>query len=141
MIKEIFVNMHVKDLEKTKKFFKALGFTFNPQFTDEKAASLILGDNIYAMLITEKFFETFIPGREISNAKKVTETLNALSVDSRKKVDEIINKAIKAGGKEYRTASDYGWMYSRSFEDLDGHIWEILHLDKSKMPKEMADKK
>lgn len=135
MVGQIFVNLAVKDLKKTMEFFTKLGFKFNPQFTDENAACVIIGENIFAMLLVEKFFKTFIPNKEISNAKVNTEVLNALSVESRAKVDEMIKKAVEAGGKEYRQAQDYGWMYGRAFEDLDGHIWEIFYADESQIPK------
>ena len=135
MAKQIFVNLHVKNLNKTKKFFSKLGFKFNPKFTDKNAACMIIGKNIFSMLIVEKYFKTFIPRKKISNAKKNAEVLNALSVESRKKVDQMISKAIKSGGKEYRKAQDYGWMYGRAFEDINGHIWEAFYMDESKMPK------
>ena len=139
MVKQIFVNLPVKDLNKTKGFFSKLGFEFNPKFTDGNAACLIIGENIYAMLIVDKFFKTFIK-KEIADAKKTTEVLLALAVESRKEVDEIIEKAIKSGGKEPRDKQDYGWMYGRAFEDLDGHIWEVFYMDESKMPDEMKNK-
>lgn len=133
MARQIFVNLPVKDLDKTMGFFKKLGFSFNPQFTDENAACLIIGDNIYAMLLVEKFFKSFT-SKEISNAHHNTEVINAISVDSREKVDEMIERAIEAGGKEPREPQEHGWMYGRSFEDLDGHQWEVFWMDESKMP-------
>ena len=135
MPKQIFVNLSVKNLNKTKKFFSKLGFKFNPQFTDKNAACMIIGKNIFSMLIVERFFKTFIPKKNISNAKKNAEVLNALSVESRKKVDEMIAKVIKAGGREYRKAQDYGWMYGRAFEDINGHIWEVFYMNIKKAPK------
>lgn len=132
-MRNIFVNLPVKDLEKTKEFFSKLGFSFNPQFTDEKAASLIISENIYAMLITEEYFKTFTK-KEIADATKTTEVINALSVESREVVDEMVDKAIAAGGRVNRDPDDYGWMYSKSFEDLDGHIWEILWIDENNIP-------
>ena len=134
MIKQIFVNLPVKDLNKSIDFFTKLGFTFNPEFTDEKATCMIIGENIYAMLLVEKFFSSFVK-KPIINAKKDIEVINALSVESRAKVDEIMNKVIKAGGKEPKPAQDYGWMYSRAFEDLDGHVWEIFFMDYANKPK------
>ena len=134
MAKQIFVNLPVKDLDKTMAFFKKLGFTFNPTFTDKNAACMIIGEDMYAMLILEKFFKTFIK-KEISNAKKSTEVLIALSLNSKKEVDHMMSRAIKAGGNESRKPQDLGWMYSRSFEDLDGHIWEPFNMDESKRPK------
>ena len=141
MATKIFVNLPVKDLKKTVEFFTKLGFTFNPQFTDKNAACMIIDKNIYSMLIVEKFFKTFIPKKKISDAKKNTEVLNALTLETRLKVDEMIRKVIAAGGKEYRKVQDLGWMYARAFEDLDGHIWEIFFMDENKMPQEMKNKK
>ncbi|MBI4151373.1 glyoxalase/bleomycin resistance/extradiol dioxygenase family protein [Candidatus Woesearchaeota archaeon] len=141
MINQIFVNLPVKELTKTKKFFSSLGFAFNPQFTDEKAACLILGKNMYAMLLQEKFFTIFIPHKTISNARQSTEVLTALNVESRDAVDEMIEKVVNAGGKEYRQAQDHGWMYARAFEDPDGHVWEVFSADESKMPPEMKKRK
>lgn len=134
MIKQIYVNLCVKDLDKTVKFFTHLGFTFNAQFTNKDATCMILGENIYAMFLVPEFFKTFIPGKEIADAAQVTEVINAMSVESREKVDELITKAIEAGGSEYRTTRDYGWMYGRAFQDLDGHIWEPSYMDESKIP-------
>jgi predicted lactoylglutathione lyase len=128
MTKQIYVNLPVKNLEKSKEFFAKLGFNFNNQFTDEKAACLILGDSIYAMLLEEKFFQTFTK-KEICDAQKHTEVLIALSSDSREEVDEILGKAVEAGGLIYKEAQDHGWMYVRSFADLDGHQWEFLFMD------------
>lgn len=137
MTKQIFVNLPVKDLNKTIEFFTDLGFIFNPQFTDDNATCMIIDENIFVMLLVENFFKNFIPTKKICDAKKNTEVLVALSAESRKKVDEMTDKAIAAGGSEYRNAQDHGWMYSRAFEDIDGHIWEILYMDESKMTEEM----
>jgi hypothetical protein len=138
MAKQIFVNLPVKDLNKAIEFFTKLGFTFNPKFTDENATCMIIGENMFAMLLVEKFFKTFTK-KEISDAKKSTEVLIALSVGSKEKVDEMVNNAIEAGGKEAREPQNYGWMYGRSFEDNDGHIWEILYMDERNMPAEMKN--
>ena len=140
MPRQIFVNLPVKDLNKTIEFFAKLGFKFNPQFTDENATCMIIGENIFAMLLVEKFFKSFIK-KEICDAKKSTEVLLALAVESRREVDEMITKAIKAGGAEPRQAQDHGWMYGRSFEDINDHIWEVFHMDMGKMPEEMKKKK
>jgi len=134
MAKQIFVNLPVKDLDKTISFFTKLGFKFNPTFTDENATCMIISENIYVMLLMEKFFKGFIPGKNINDAEKSTEVLLALAVDNREEVDGMIKNAIEAGAKEYREAQDHGWMYGRAFEDLDGHIWEIFYMDESKMP-------
>lgn len=133
MSKQIFVNLAVKDLKKSVEFFTKLGFKFNPQFTDENATCMIIGDNIFAMLLVEKFFKTFTK-KELVDAHKSVEVLNALSMDSKKEVDEMIGKAVEAGGKEVRK-EDLGWMYGRDFEDLDGHVWEIFHMDITQAPK------
>lgn len=135
MAKQIFVNLPVKDLKKSMGFFTKLGFTFNPQFTDDNAACMIIGENIYSMLLMEKFFKGFTK-KEISDAKKTTEVLIAIDAESREKVDELIRKAVAAGGTIYRDPDDHGWMYSHSFADLDGHQWEVLYMDTNKMPNE-----
>lgn len=127
---QIFVNLPVKDLNATKTFFGKIGFEFNPQFTDENATCMVIGDNMFAMLLVEDFFRTFIK-KEIADATKTTEVLVALSADNREKVDEIVNSAIAAGGTEPREPMDHGFMYQRSFQDLDGHIWEVFYMDPS----------
>ncbi len=135
MAKQIFVNLPVKDLSKSMEFFKKLGFTFNMQFTDERAACLVIGENIFAMLLTESMFQTFTK-KPISDAKKTTEVLIAIDVDTKNDVDTMVKKAVDAGGKTYMEAQDHGWMYQHSFEDLDGHQWEILYTDMSKLPQQ-----
>ena len=130
MTTKIFVNLPAKDLNKTIEFFTKLGFKFNPQFTDENASCMIVGEDIFVMLLVEKFFKTFTQ-KEICDTSKNTEVIVALSVEGREKVDKMINKAIEAGGREYREPQDHGWMYGRSFEDINGHIWEIIYMDKS----------
>lgn len=134
MSKQIYVNLPVKDLNKSVEFFTKLGFTFNPQFTDENATCMIIGENIFAMLLVEKFFKTFT-NKAISDATKTTEVLIAIDVESKAKVDEMVKKAKAAGGTIYMEAKDHGWMYQHSFADLDGHQWEILFADESKIPK------
>jgi predicted lactoylglutathione lyase len=138
---KIFVNLPVKDLKKTMEFFGNLGFKFNPMFTDENAACMVISEDIYSMLLTEKFFKNFIPGREICDTGKSTETLIALSMESRAQVDEMIKKAVAAGGSEYREKQDYGWMYGRAFKDMNGHIWELAYMDMNSIPEEMKNKK
>ncbi len=135
MTTKIFVNLPVKDLSKTIEFFTKLGFTFNPQFTDKNATCMIVGDDIFVMLLVEKFFKTFTK-KEICDTTKDTEVIVALSAESREKVDEMINRVIEAGGRESREPQDHGWMYVRSFQDLDGHLWEIIHMDESVIKKE-----
>ena len=129
MATSIFVNLPVKDLEKSKEFFSKLGYGFNQQFTDEKAACMVISETIYAMLLTEPFFKGFIPNREISDSAKTKEVLLALSADSKQQVDDIAEKAIAAGGKQFRNPEDHGFMFERSFEDLDGHVWEVVWMD------------
>ena len=127
MNKQIFVNLPVKDLARTKTFFGALGFSFNAQFTNELAACMIVSDDIYVMLLTEPFFQGFT-SKAIADASKVTEVLVCLSCDSRAQVDEMVAKAVTAGGKAPREPQDHGFMYGHGFEDLDGHIWELVHM-------------
>jgi predicted lactoylglutathione lyase len=102
---------------------------------------MVISEENYAMLLAEPFFKNFIPGREICDTDKSTETLVALGLESRARVDEIVQKATAAGGSEYREKQDYGWMYGRAFKDLDGHIWEAFHADMNAMPEEMKNKK
>ena len=128
MATNIFINLPVKDLSKSIEFFTSLGYTFNPQFTDEHAACMVISDTIYAMLLTHSRFKDFIK-KEIADSKKTTEVLIALSAESKEKVNELVNKAIAAGAHEAMDAQDHGFMYSRSFEDPDNHIWEILWMD------------
>ena len=129
---QIFVNMHVKDLAKSKAFFEQLRYSFNPQFSDENAACLVISDTIYCMLLTTGHMERFIPkGKSIADATTTTETLLALSCDSKDAVNRIYDKAIAAGATECRPAEDHGFMYARSFNDLDGHIWEVFWMDPS----------
>jgi uncharacterized protein len=135
MITNIFVNLPVKDLNKTVEFFTKLGFTFNPQFTDENATCMIVGKDIFVMLLVEKFFKTFTK-KEISDTTKNTEAIVALSAQSREEVDQMMEKVVNAGGKEARDPQDHGWMYGRSFEDINGHLWEIFYMDESAMKKE-----
>lgn len=132
MATKIFINLPVKDLERSKKFFTHLGYTFNQQFTDDKAACLILGENIYSMLITEPFFQTFTK-KKVSDASTSTEVLIALDADSREEVDDMVKKAVEAGGSVYREPDDHGWMYGHSFADPDGHQWEVLYMDEKKL--------
>ncbi|HLC66443.1 MAG TPA: glyoxalase/bleomycin resistance/extradiol dioxygenase family protein, partial [Candidatus Nanoarchaeia archaeon] len=102
---------------------------------DENATCMVIGENIFAMLLVEKFFKSFTP-KEVVDAKKSTEVLLAVSVESKAEVDDFLSKGLAAGGKEPRKAQDHGWMYGRSLEDLDGHIWEIFFMDESQMPQQ-----
>ncbi|MBN8727710.1 MAG: hypothetical protein J0H15_08410 [Xanthomonadales bacterium] len=130
MSRQIFVNLPVRDLARSKAFFAALGFTFNPRFTDEKAACMVIGEGIYAMLLVEGFFQTFTSKR-IADAGEVAEVMICLSCTSRDEVDELVARAIAAGGRAAREARDHGVMYEHAFEDPDGHIWELAWMDPS----------
>ena len=133
-IRSIFVNLPVKDLKKTIEFFTKLDFTFDPKFTDENATCMIIGKDTFVMLLMENFFKTFIK-KEICDATKDTEVIVALSVESREEVGQMVDKALEAGGTEYREPEDHGWMYVRSFQDINGHLWEIFYMDESAMNK------
>jgi len=135
MATKIFVNLPIKDLNRTVDFFTKLGFSFNPQFTDENATCMIIGEDIFVMLLVEKFFKSFTK-KEICDPTKDAEVIIALSAESREKVDQMINRVIKAGGTESREPQDHGWMYGRSFQDIDGHLWEVIYMDVSALQKE-----
>ena len=126
--RKIFVNLPVKDLDTSMTFFKALGFTFNAQFTDETAACMVISDDIYAMLLTHDKFKQFTP-KAIADATKSSEVLTCLSAESKDAVNKMADAALKAGGQKLLEPQDYGFMYLRSFQDLDGHIWEIIWMD------------
>ncbi|MCA2004780.1 MAG: VOC family protein [Ignavibacterium sp.] len=128
MTRQIFVNLPVKDIARSMQFFRQLGFDFNMQFTDDKAACLVIGENIYAMLLKEEFFKNFTK-KEIADSSKVTEVLIAIDVESKEAVDLLVQKAVRAGGTIYSEPADHGWMYQHSFADLDGHQWEIFYSD------------
>ena len=126
--RKIFVNLPVRDLERTKAFFSALGFRFNAQFTNDDAACMVLSEDGYVMLLTHPFWGRFTR-RAIADTSVVTECLVALSCESREEVDALLGKALGAGGVEAAEGQDMGFMYQRSFYDLDGHHWEIFWMD------------
>ena len=128
MATKIFVNLPVKDLQKSIAFFTALGYTFNPQFTDEAATCMIISEDIYAMLLTHKRFQDFTP-KQICDATKSTEVLICLSCENRTQVDDLVSKAVAAGGTTYSEPKDYGFMYQHCYQDLDGHLWELIYMD------------
>lgn len=128
MSREIFVNLPVRDLQKSMEFFTALGFTYNQQFTDDKAACMIISDKAYVMLLSEQFFRGFTKN-ELADTRTHTEALFALSCESKAEVDQMVRKAIDAGGRHAMDAMDHGFMYGWSFYDLDGHHWEVLWMD------------
>lgn len=126
--RKIFVNLPVRDLQKSMAFFTSLGFEYNRQFTDEKAACMILSEEAFVMLLGEPFFKTFTK-REVCDTTRHTEAINALSCASRAEVDALADKALAAGGTAAMPPQDHGFMYGRSFYDLDGHHWEVLWMD------------
>jgi predicted lactoylglutathione lyase len=130
MATKIFVNLPVKNLKRSVDFFTKLGFTFNPQFTDETATCMIIGEDNYVMLLTEEKFKTFTP-KKICDATQSTEVLVALSCENRQKVDEMVRKAVAAGGSTYNEPQDHGFMYAHGFQDPDGHIWEVFFMEPS----------
>jgi uncharacterized protein len=127
---KIFVNLPVKDLNKSIEFFTKLGYTFNPQFTDETATCMIVSEDIYVMLLTHAKFKAFTP-KKICDATKSTEVLVCLSCESRAQVDDLVRKAVAAGGSLYNEPQDHGFMYGHGFQDLDGHIWELIYMEPS----------
>jgi predicted lactoylglutathione lyase len=124
----IFVNLPVRDLDASKAFFAALGYAFNPQFTNQDAACMVVSESIYVMLLMEPFFQTFTP-QPVCDARRQTEVITCLSAADRAAVDALMDKALAAGASEPMPARDYGFMYQRGFQDLDGHLWEIAHMD------------
>ena len=128
MPKLIFVNLPVADLPAAKAFYEAIGATNNPMFTDETAACMVFSETIHVMLLTHAKFAQFTPKR-IADAREASEVLLCVSADSREEVDNIMERALAAGGREPREKQDHGFMYGRSFEDLDGHIWEPMWMD------------
>lgn len=128
MQQQVFINLPVKDLEKSKAFFSHLGYSFNAQFTDNNAACMVISDTIYVMLLTEPFFAGFIK-QSIADAHTTKEVLICLSAESREAVDQLLQKAHEAGATQPMPIQDHGFMYYRSFEDLDGHHWEVMYMD------------
>lgn len=123
-----FINLPVKDLNKAKGFFSNLGFTFNAQFTNETAACMVINEQTFAMLLTETRFKDFT-NKDIVDASKNVEVLIGISANSRDQVDDIVNKAFDAGASFASDPKDYGFMYQKSFMDLDGHVWEAIYMD------------
>jgi uncharacterized protein len=125
---QIFVNLPVKNLQQSVEFFTKLGFQFNPQFTDETATCMIVSETIFVMLLTHEKFQTFTP-KPICDATQSTEVLVCLSLDNQAKVTEMVRQAVAAGGSTYKEPQDHGFMYAHGFQDLDGHIWELVYMD------------
>lgn len=130
MATQIFVNLPVKDLKRSVQFFTKLGYTFDPQFTDDNATCMIVGENIFVMLLVESFFKTFTK-KAVCDATRSTEVLMGLSADSRAKVDELVAKAVAAGGTTPTEPKDHGFMYQHGYQDLDGHLWELFYMEPS----------
>jgi uncharacterized protein len=133
MATKIFVNLPVRDLNRSVEFFTRLGFTFNPQFTDENATCMIVGDDIFVMLLVEKYFKTFTH-KEVSDARNSTEVIVSLSTDSREIVDAMVSKAVTAGATTPNEPKDHGFMYQHGFQDLDGHLWEVFFMAPGGIP-------
>ncbi len=132
-VKSIFVNLPIRDIEKTREFWSRLGFSFNPQFSNDKALCMVIREDlIYAMLLTEPFFSTFTD-RPLADGS-TTQVLTAIEVENREKVDDLVKAAITHGATRYRKSEDHGWMYSDSFADIDGHQWEVFYADITKFP-------
>lgn len=138
MATQIYLNLPVKDLNRSVEFFKALGFSFNPEFTDENATCMIINDNAFVMLLVEGFFKTFT-SKKIADSTDTTEAIMAFSVDSREAVDETVRNALAAGGSPSQEVQDYGFMYNHSFQDPDGHLWEVMWMDPAGPPAESAE--
>jgi predicted lactoylglutathione lyase len=128
MSTKMFVNLPVKDLKRSIEFFTSLGNSFDPRFSNDKGTCMIIGPDSFVMLLVEDFFKTFTP-KEITDTRSSTECIICLSADNRGAVDDLINKAVRAGGKTYREKEDHGFMYSHAYSDLDGHLWEVMYMD------------
>jgi len=133
MHKQIFVNLPIADMQKSQAFFKKLGYTFNPDFTNDQGACMVVGDNLYIMLLVKDFFQGFT-GKPVADATQSTEVLVCLSCESRAEVDDLVARAVAAGGSSPRPPQDYGFMYGHGFEDLDGHIWELAYMEPGAKP-------
>jgi len=129
-VKGIFVNMPVRDLDRSMKFFEGLGFHFNPQFTNEDAACMVIDEKIYVMLLTENHFKKFT-NKDISDSHQTTEAIVSLAVESKEKVNEVVEKALSSGASHSKDALDYGFMYQWGFQDPDGHLWELFYMEES----------
>lgn len=135
----IFVNLPVKDLEASRRFYAGLGFSFNAQFSGDDSCSVVIEENIVAMLLTERRFRDFITG-DIADTAKGKEALLCLSAASRQEVDEMLQRALESGGKPWMPAQDHGFMYGVSFQDPDGHVWETMWMDPAAIEAPAEDK-
>lgn len=132
MSRYVFVNLPVKDVQRSMAFFSALGFSFEPKYTGETSACMIIDDNIFVQLLAESYFQTFTK-KPVADATRSTEVLLALSCESRQQVDDTVAKAVAAGGAVARDPQDHGFMYVQAIEDPDGHIWELAYMDPGAM--------
>ena len=133
MARKIFVNLPIRDMKRSRAFFDSLGFSFNPGFTNEQGACMVIGEHSFVMLLVEPFFQTFTK-KPIHDAKKGTEVLVCLSCESRAEVDDLVRKALAAGGTAPNAPQDHGFMYGHGFEDPDGHLWEVMWMDPAAAP-------
>ena len=137
MAKQIFVNLPVKNLPRSIEFFTRLGYTFDPRFTDENATCMIVNDGAYVMLLVESYFKTFT-SKSVAATAGTAEVIMSFSLESREAVDEVIRTALTSGGTASEEAQDYGFMYTHSFQDPDGHLWEVFWMDPAGPPKDAA---
>jgi predicted lactoylglutathione lyase len=137
MARQLFVNLPVSNLDRTVEFFTALGFSFNPDFTDENATCMIVNDGAYVMLLVESYFKTFT-SKSVASTADSAEVIMSFSLESREAVDEAIRTALTSGGRASEEAQDYGFMYTHSFQDPDGHLWEVFWMDPAGPPKDAA---
>jgi predicted lactoylglutathione lyase len=133
MARKIFVNLPIRDMARSRAFFEALGFSFNPQFSNAQGACMVISEDGYVMLLVEPFFQTFT-NKPVADARASSEVLVCLSCDSRAEVDALARKAVAAGGRTYKAPQDHGFMYGHGFEDLDGHLWELMWMDPDAAP-------
>jgi predicted lactoylglutathione lyase len=141
MKRQIFVNIAVQDLPRSRAFYSSLGFSFNEQFSDDTAACLVISEEIYAMLLTHPKMQGFLPeGHRVNDSASSHEALLCLSCDSRQEVDRLVEQALASGGTAVLEPKDYGFMYYRAFQDPDGHIWEMMHMDETQLANETSQK-
>jgi predicted lactoylglutathione lyase len=133
MGRKIFVNLPIGNMERSQAFFRSLGFGFNPQFTNEQGACMVIAEDIFTMLLVEPFFQSFT-SKPVADARQSTEVLVCLSCESRAEVDALVHKALAAGGSAPNPPQDHGFMYAHGFEDLDGHLWELVWMDPAATP-------
>ena len=136
MIRQIFVNLPIKDMARTRAFWEAMGFSFNPRFSNDQGACLVIAENIQVMLLVEPFFQGFTK-LPVADATKTTEVLTALSCDSRDEVETLVARAVAAGASTPNAPMDHGFMFQHGFADLDGHQWEVFWMDEAAAPAQL----